>query len=166
MTILANRIQQVINAGYTQADIANAAHVSNSTVSQWVSGKISAMKIENALGIQALTGFDAVWIVTGQTGDQSQQTPIDKPLITNTKLIGELIALMLSTDTEGQMRILFAAKDTLHAYTRSNDPMWQLKESLLQAKDLESRRALTAALSETLTLLSNIDAKSQKTDIT
>jgi len=66
MTTLSERIQEIISAGYTQADLHRAAKVTKGTSNQWLDGKIKSIKLEYAQGIEALTNFRAVWIVTGK----------------------------------------------------------------------------------------------------
>jgi phage repressor protein C with HTH and peptisase S24 domain len=64
--LLSERIQEIIDSGFTQADLYRAAGVTKGTSNQWIDGKIKSIKLEYALGIQALTGFNANWIVTGK----------------------------------------------------------------------------------------------------
>ncbi len=64
--LLSDRIQEIIDAGYTQADLYRAAGVTRGTPKQWLTGMIQSMKLEYAIGIQKATGFNAVWITTGK----------------------------------------------------------------------------------------------------
>jgi phage repressor protein C with HTH and peptisase S24 domain len=66
MSTLAERIQEILNAGFSQADIYRAAGVSKGTPSQWLNGGIASIKLEYAKGIEKLTKFRADWIVTGE----------------------------------------------------------------------------------------------------
>jgi len=66
MSTLAERIQEIISAGFPQVDLARAAGVTKGTANQWLNGGIKSMKLEYAEGIQSLTGFSATWIVTGK----------------------------------------------------------------------------------------------------
>ena len=66
MKLLSIRIQEILDEGFTQADLTRAAGVSKGTTSQWLDGKIQSIKLQYALGIQSLTGFNANWIVTGE----------------------------------------------------------------------------------------------------
>lgn len=66
MSTLAERIQEILGAGFSQAQIYRAAAVSKGTPSQWLNGGISSIKLEYAKGIEKLTGFRADWIVTGE----------------------------------------------------------------------------------------------------
>lgn len=63
---LSNRIQEIIDAGFQQTDLARAAGVTKGTPNQWLDGKIKSIKLQYAQGIQSLTGFNAQWIVTGE----------------------------------------------------------------------------------------------------
>lgn len=66
MTTLAERIQEIIDSGFTQAALYRAAGVSKGTANQWTDGRIKSIKLQYAQGIQELTGFKAEWIVTGK----------------------------------------------------------------------------------------------------
>ena len=63
---LKDRIQALIDAGFTRTQIAKAAKKSQSAVTQWLSGDTKELKSDSAAGIQAVTGFSAVWLATGQ----------------------------------------------------------------------------------------------------
>lgn len=65
-TTLANRIQEILDAGFTQADLYRAAGVTKGTSNQWLNGGIKSIKLQYAQGIQTLTGFSAEWLVTGK----------------------------------------------------------------------------------------------------
>jgi SOS-response transcriptional repressor LexA len=62
---LKDRIQALIDAGFTRTEIARAAKKSQSAVTQWLSGDTKELKSDSAAGIQAVTGFSAVWLATG-----------------------------------------------------------------------------------------------------
>lgn len=66
MTTLATRIEEIISSGFTQTELGRAAGVSKGTPTQWRNGNINSIKLEYAQGIEALTGFNANWIVTGR----------------------------------------------------------------------------------------------------
>ena len=63
---LKDRIQALIDAGFTRTQIANAAKKSQRAVTQWLNGDTTSLKSDSAAGIQAATGFNAVWLATGQ----------------------------------------------------------------------------------------------------
>lgn len=62
---LKDRIQALLDAGFTRTEIAKAAKKSQSAVTQWLSGDTKELKSDSAAGIQAATGFSAVWLATG-----------------------------------------------------------------------------------------------------
>lgn len=66
MSTLSQRIQEIIDAGHTKAALARAAGKSAPAVTQWISGDTKEIKADSAAGIQAATGFSAVWIATGK----------------------------------------------------------------------------------------------------
>lgn len=63
---LKDRIQALIDAGFTRTQIANAAKKSQSAVTQWLSGDTKVLKSDSAAGLQTVTGFSAAWLATGQ----------------------------------------------------------------------------------------------------
>lgn len=63
---LSTRIQEIVDAGYKKSALARAAGKSAAAVTQWISGETKDIKADSAAGIQAVTGFSAVWIATGK----------------------------------------------------------------------------------------------------
>lgn len=63
---LKDRIQSLLDAGFSRTEIAKAAKKSQSAVTQWLSGDTKELKSDSAAAIQAATGFSAVWLATGQ----------------------------------------------------------------------------------------------------
>lgn len=63
---LSKRILEIVGAGYKKSAIARAAGKSPAAVTQWISGETKEIKADSAAGIQAVTGFSAVWIATGK----------------------------------------------------------------------------------------------------
>ena len=63
---LKDRIQELVNAGYKKSQLARAAGKSASAVTHWLNGETAEIKADSAAGLQALTGFNAVWISTGK----------------------------------------------------------------------------------------------------
>ncbi|MFM0203959.1 S24 family peptidase [Paraburkholderia fungorum] len=84
MTTLPERIQIVLDeTGIDQTELAEAAGVTKSTVSQWLSLAIKSMKHEYAVGIQKKYGYRIDWLVRGEgekkladVGDRSEFDPI------------------------------------------------------------------------------------------
>lgn len=63
---LKDRIQELVNAGYKKSQLAKAAGKSAAAVTHWLNGDTVEIKADSAAGLQALTGFNAVWISTGR----------------------------------------------------------------------------------------------------
>lgn len=63
---LKERIQLVLAAGYTKAQLARAAGKTPAAVTFWLDGSSRTIKADSAAGIEALTGFSAVWLATGR----------------------------------------------------------------------------------------------------
>ena len=63
---LEQRIQEILDAGFTQTDLFRAAGVTKGTANQWLNGRIKSIKLDYAQGIEEATGFIANWIVTGK----------------------------------------------------------------------------------------------------
>jgi SOS-response transcriptional repressor LexA len=70
---LKDRIQEIISAGFSRAALAKAAKKTNAAVTHWVNGASAEIKADSAAGIQALTGFSAVWIATGKGPKMAQE---------------------------------------------------------------------------------------------
>lgn len=70
---LKDRIQALLDAGFTRTEIAKAAKKSQSAVTQWLSGDTKELKSDSAAGIQAFTGFNAVWLATGQGARMAEE---------------------------------------------------------------------------------------------
>lgn len=75
---LSDRIQEIVAAGYKKSAIAKAAGKSAAAVSQWLSGETKEIKADSAAGIQAVTGFSAVWIATGKGPKMAAVSNVDE----------------------------------------------------------------------------------------
>lgn len=64
---LQQRIREAIDgSGKSQADIARAIKRTPATVTQWLDGSTKSLKADNAAALEAATGYNARWIVTGK----------------------------------------------------------------------------------------------------
>lgn len=64
---LSERIRTILDETKVEATtLAKAAGVTKGTVSQWLTGDIKSIKLEYAVGIQEVYGYNAVWIVMGK----------------------------------------------------------------------------------------------------
>lgn len=66
MGTLQQRVQEAIDAGFTNGQLAKAAGVTTGAVSQWTSGGTKSLKAKNAAGLEKLTGWSASWWATGK----------------------------------------------------------------------------------------------------
>ena len=78
---LKDRIQELIDVGYKQTDLAQAAGKSRAAVSHWLSGNTLEIKADTATGLQALTGYSSVWISTGKGPKKLTDSPSIGPSI-------------------------------------------------------------------------------------
>ncbi len=78
---LKDRIQELVDAGYKQSALAKAAGKSRAAVSHWLSGNTVEIKSDSAAGLQALTGYNSVWISTGKGPRKPSDSPIPGPAI-------------------------------------------------------------------------------------
>lgn len=62
---LKERIQELLDAGFTRAQLAGAAKLTPAAVTHWMSGGTAELKGPTAAALQALTGYSAAWIATG-----------------------------------------------------------------------------------------------------
>lgn len=70
---LKDRIQEIVDAGFSRAALAKAAKKTNAAVTHWLSGASVEIKANSAAGVQTLTGFSAVWIATGKGPKMAQE---------------------------------------------------------------------------------------------
>lgn len=63
---LSDRIQEIVQAGFTKAALAKAAGKTAAAVTHWLNGSSREIKSDSAAGIQKLTNYSAVWIATGE----------------------------------------------------------------------------------------------------
>ena len=63
---LKDRIQELVDAGYKNADLARAAGKSRAAVTHWLNGETLEIKADTAAGLQTLTGYNSIWISTGK----------------------------------------------------------------------------------------------------
>lgn len=67
---LQSRIEEAVNAalatGKSKADIARAANVSQSALTQWLTGDTKSLKAGSADGLQRATGYLAHWLIYGK----------------------------------------------------------------------------------------------------
>lgn len=110
---LGERIKKLrIEAGYTQAQLAELADVWQSTIAELESGRRSHSA--NVFAIAAALGVSANWL---QIGDGTPTSEFIQPKIARHEAkIEEIIKLMLSTDERGREKILLSAKDTLDSH--------------------------------------------------
>jgi transcriptional regulator with XRE-family HTH domain len=151
-TTLAIRIQEIIDAGFSQADLYRAAGVSKGTANQWLDGRIKSIKLEYAQGIQTMTGFNANWIVTGkgekmasdvsnESGEKLDQakTGADFP-----EHVNAVVSLMMQTDDRGMRKIRDAAEEALDKYRISQKSMADISTLNISPELLESKEFIKA----------------------
>lgn len=77
---LTDRIQEIIDAGFSRNQIAIAAGVTPAAVTHWLNGDTKSIKGNCAAGIQAATGFSAAYIASGKLPKMAdQQSQTDRP---------------------------------------------------------------------------------------
>lgn len=73
MKTLGKRLAYAIKAsGVSQADLARAAGVTRSAVSQWVSGETISAGAEAIFALADATGFEPRWLATGKGPERTQ----------------------------------------------------------------------------------------------
>ena len=78
---LKDRIQELVDAGYKNTELATAAGKSRAAVTHWLNGDTIEIKADSAAGLQALTGFNAVWISTGKGPKKTTENTAPGPTI-------------------------------------------------------------------------------------
>lgn len=79
MKTLQERINLALAEGLSAQQLADAAKVSRSAVSQWRSGTIVTLKGKTAARLAALTGWSALWWATGE-GPRVSAPPPPTPI--------------------------------------------------------------------------------------
>lgn len=112
--LLSDRILEIISAGFTQSELSRAAGVTKGTSNQWIDGKIKSIKLEYAQGIQALTGFNASWIVTGKGNKHLTASAAQNPTTEHASPeIQAILNLLNATDERGKIKARLAVEDAL-----------------------------------------------------
>lgn len=78
---LKDRIQELVDAGYKATELAKAAGKSRAAVSHWLKGTTLEIKSDSAAGLQALTGYNSIWISTGKGPKKAADSPSPGPSI-------------------------------------------------------------------------------------
>lgn len=78
---LKDRIQELVDAGYRATELAKAAGKSRAAVSHWLKGTTLEIKSDSAAGLQALTGYNSIWISTGKGPKKASDSPSPGPSI-------------------------------------------------------------------------------------
>lgn len=71
---LKDRIQEIIDAGFSKAAVARAAGVTPAAVTHWLSSGSKEIKGPAAAGIQVATGFSAAWVASGKLPKMASNT--------------------------------------------------------------------------------------------
>ena len=66
MTTLAQRLQEAIDNRYSYAQVGRACGVSRTSVSRWLSGKVSQIRSQYAFAVADLCNVDPQWLISGQ----------------------------------------------------------------------------------------------------
>lgn len=66
MKTLKERTEIAIAAGYSVGQLADAAGLTSSAVSQWRSGSVKSLKAKSVAGLSKLTGWSAGWWANGE----------------------------------------------------------------------------------------------------
>ena len=110
------RLVEVMDAVGSDAQLARLARVSKTSVSEWRSGRIKALKAETAVNIQEATGYSVRWLVTGQgpkkIGDKSSSGALAHRTLSpsDDKKLLVVLSGFLDTDQEGRNEIVEAVK--------------------------------------------------------
>lgn len=75
---LKERIQELLDAGYSRTQLALAAKRTPASVTHWLNGESKEIKGPSAAGLQALTGYSAAWIATGTLPKLVEQADAQK----------------------------------------------------------------------------------------
>lgn len=138
--LLKNRILELVDAGYKQTQLAKAAGKTRAAVTHWLNGETVEIKADSAAGLQALTGYNSVWISTGKGPKKLKQNATPCSAISTTARPGKNQGKTMAND---------------RAKIESTDEAWELGQ--LGASEAHARPAakdLEAAIDESLGLQS------------
>lgn len=133
---LKDRIQELLDAGHSKSGLARAAKKNPASVTHWLNGATLEIKSDSAAGLQALTGFNAVWIATGK-GPKKSGPEYPTPPATAPSL----------ADTLAQLGEVIAASDKL-TRAQIRPILDQLLETPEQAAELGQRLQATIAIQQ------------------
>lgn len=116
---LRERLIEVMDSVGSDAELARLAEVSKTSVSEWRSGRIKALKAETAVNIQERTGYSVRWLILGfgpkKLSDKGadgvlahQDTRSLSPRDEKNLLV--VLRSFLDTDMEGRTEIVEAVK--------------------------------------------------------
>jgi transcriptional regulator with XRE-family HTH domain len=109
MDTLSNRIRKALNyAGLSQAELSERINVSESTVSQWLSGETKTIKSSNASKVARACGVNLNWIATGEGSMLGKQTSPNS--LENSPDFRKLAHLYFKSDSRGRETILSIAQ--------------------------------------------------------
>lgn len=101
MKTLQERTQEAVDHGFSVGRLAKAAGKSSAAVSQWLSGETKTLKADSAAGLEALTGWSAVWWATGK--GQRELTPPSRGVAQDLSQARPIVSLSRVTWEELQM---------------------------------------------------------------
>lgn len=123
---LGKRIKQIRKKlGLSQKELAKRAEIDQPLISYLENGQTKGTSFVST--IADILGVDALWLATGKGTPEVHY--VQKETESN-KIIKEMIAIMNSTDTRGQEKILIGAKDILDLHSA-------LKKSLVNFQGVD-----------------------------
>lgn len=133
MKTLSERLQFALgrNPDLSQAGLAKACDVRPPSVTDWLSGRTKKMEGANLLMAAQFLDVNPWWLATGKgpvarsgadVGSAgAEQRPLEAPELKRlSTLLTELIELVMSSDEEGQSRVLEAARIARKISPRGN----------------------------------------------
>lgn len=108
---LQQRVELAIAAGFKVGKLALAAGKTSSTVSQWRSGEIKAIKGDSAIGLQELTGWHAKWWINGKGPQKMTASPVEPaPIPADDPLLARFLNAYGELDDKQQEKLVEEAE--------------------------------------------------------
>lgn len=114
MLTLAQRTQQALDAGFTNAQLAKAAGVTSGAVSQWLT-TTKKLKAESVIGLARLTGWRVEWWSEGKLPREASTTSsvnepvVDRNLTLSSGEISAIYANLQAPERERYVQLIVAA---------------------------------------------------------
>lgn len=137
MSTLSERITRALNyAGLTQSELSSYINVTESTVSQWITGETKTLKSENAAKVARVCQVNLIWLSTGD----GPMVGRSEPKVELPEDISELITLYRRADKRGKENIFATASYESKRIARGKLPDGKFAPGFAPSKPTKIKR--------------------------